>query len=135
MADAPAASNRRRKRGDQESASKSIPTRTTRPDYLPRHDISDEELEVFANTNRDGLSDRMWGAAGIAAGLLGPCLESLYKAYCENPRTPIDAFHLGEWLAFAGFTGVAATIYLLSGKREDRATAKIAEIRSRKTNE
>ena len=40
----------------------SIPTVTTHPDAYYRHSISDEEVDVFVNSSRDGLTDVMWGA-------------------------------------------------------------------------
>ena len=41
-----------------------IPTVTTHPDAYYRHNISDEDIDVFVNSSRDGLTDAMWGAVG-----------------------------------------------------------------------
>jgi hypothetical protein len=74
----------------------------------------------------------MWGAAGIAAGLFGPCLEALYGAFYADPRTPLGGLHLGELLMFSAFSAVALTILYVAGKRKNRAVALAEEIRARK---
>ena len=107
-----------------------MPVLTTRPDFLPRHNISDEELSALVSTNRDGLSDKMWGFAGISAGL-GPCLEPVWSAYIENPPIQIGMFHLGELVVFCLSAGIAGTIWFIGGKRENRATTLAEQIRAR----
>jgi len=73
----------------------------------------------------------MWGFAGIAAGLFGPCLESLYGAYIESPPIPLGKVHLGELLVFAVTAGIAGTIRYVGGKRENRSITLAEEIRAR----
>ena len=63
--------------------------RTTMPDELLRHDISDEELEALAETRRDHLWEGMWVSLGSAIGFLPTTIISIYSAYVADEKTPI----------------------------------------------
>jgi hypothetical protein len=113
------------------SAARPVQILTTQPAQLLRHNISDEELEMLGATNRDGLSEALWGCVGAAIALLSPVAEALWKAYIETPSTGLTILHLFEVAAFIGTSSVAITISVVSSSRGKRAQGIISDIRGR----
>ncbi len=106
--------------------------RTTQPEELIRHNISDEELEMLKDTNRDGLNELFWGCVGAALASLPPACESLLKAYHETPAVPITIAHQAEIIIFVVTTAVAIVLLVISRSRSRRATDLVEGIRRRR---
>jgi hypothetical protein len=113
------------------SAAPPVQILTTQPAQLLRHNISDEELAMLGATNRDGLSEALWGFVGAAIALFSPVAEALWKAYIETPSTGLTILHLFEVAAFIGTSSVAITIWVVSSSRGKRAQEIISDIRGR----
>ena len=113
------------------SAAPPVQILTTQPAQLLRHNISDEELAMLGATNRDGLSEALWGFVGAAIALLSPVAEALWKAYIETPSTGLTILHLFEVAAFIGTSSAAITIWVVSSSRGKRAQGIISDIRGR----
>jgi hypothetical protein len=107
-----------------------IAIRTTQPQSILRHNISDEQLDALVNANRDGLADWMWGFAGIAVGLFPASLESVIAAYSSSQPTPLSVTNLGEIVACAVCLSLAVIIRLISGSRKNRSEEIARQIRS-----
>jgi hypothetical protein len=109
----------------------SPPIKTTQPDELLRHNISDEDLEMLKDTNRDGLEGAFWGCFGAALASLPPSCESLLKAYIESPSTPLTIVHLAEIIIFIATAAISIALYIVSNSRSKRATTLVEKIRAR----
>jgi hypothetical protein len=103
---------------------------TTQPARLLRHNISDEQLEMLAATNRDGLSEAMWAMVGASIGLLSAAGEAIWRAYIETPPTPISVLHLLEIIGFVATFVASITIWGISINRGNRARAIVDAIRA-----
>ena len=72
----------------------------TGPDVLRRHDISDEELTMLAETKRDYLWEGKWVALGVFLGVAPACLDELWSAYVANPSDPLTVSDLFQVVVF-----------------------------------
>jgi hypothetical protein len=110
----------------------SIEIVTTQPIRLVRHNISDEQLEMLAATNRDGLSEAMWAMIGAAIALLPAAGEALWNGYVATPHTPLAILQLLEIIGLVGTGVTAITIWAVSSSRGKRARAIVGEIRTQR---
>ena len=94
----------------------------TRPEPPPRkeHVITDDQLQVFLDTNRDKLTDNMLLFLGAALGVLPGVVVSFVRA-CRTPPTPLGVPEWVEILIFAVCLAIGGTLKLVGGKREIRA--------------
>src|ERR1700686_4574644 len=66
-----------------------IPVRTTQPDFLLRHNISDEELTMLQKSRSDEAWEMTLAAGGAAVGAAPQVLRDLFNAfYAKN--APLD---------------------------------------------
>jgi hypothetical protein len=70
--------------------------KTTVPAELIRHNISDEELGMLGQQNREGLSEALWAFVAGFLAALPAALEALYNAYLAEEHIPISILHLGQ---------------------------------------
>jgi len=98
------------------------------------HEISDDQLQMFLDCNRDGLSDVMSAALGLGTGLLIPSGEAVYASVWGNPAVPMGWLHIieliGTFVAFA----VGITIAFVSRRRSSRSEILAAKLRALHAN-
>jgi len=106
--------------------------KTTRPDAIKRHDISDEELEMLANDSPGRLSNAFWTFCGGAIAAAGPCFEALHGAYFASPVAPLSGVDLSQVVTFMVSAAVAVALGLVERERSKRASSLVQKIRRRK---
>jgi hypothetical protein len=84
-----------------------IPIRTTLPDELLRHNISDEELDMLGETKRSFFHEFMWATITGALGAAPAAIHDLGEAYVSTPAKPLSGFELFEVIVFFGFAILA----------------------------
>ena len=109
-----------------------IPTKTTAPEEIIRHNISDEELEMFLNSNRDGFSETMWACVGISAGVITSVIEKVHLAFFDASKTPLTIISLIEIAMLFLSLGIASAIFFASKSKGKTTKNLIDEIRKRK---
>lgn len=107
------------------------PVRTTLPDQLVRHDISDQELGMFRHWRTDETTNYMLAAIGAAAGSFIGATRNVYVSYWKEGGPPLDAVGLLEILVFVASITIVIFCYRISEKRGDKFNEKITEIRAR----
>jgi len=122
---------------DDTPSGNGIPTHTTIPDHLLRHNISDDELQTLSDMRRSYLQDGKWVALGTCLGALTPAYTSLNKAYIveEKLTTPLSAGDLMQVLVFFGALLIFITLIIVMGGKEKDAGDLVAEIRARDKRE
>lgn len=105
--------------------------RTTMPDEILRHNISDEDLTMFGDASRDGLSEAMWAMFGAAIGFAPSAFSGIWSAYLETPRTPLNGLQQIEIICFIAALAIAITISSVAKRRGNKTEAKIKQIRDR----
>jgi len=108
-----------------------MPVQTTRPAVLIRHSISDEELEMLKEGNRDGLSEAFWAFVAAALAALPAASDAIYRAYMHVPPEPLTPIHLAEVLIVFGCAVLAIAIRIIASRRSKRVRDLVADIRSR----
>lgn len=104
----------------------------TRPTFILRHDISDEELTMLENARRDGMAEAFWGFLGAGLAAVPSALEAVWKAYIENPETPLSIIHLIEiGIVLVAFAVVTA-IHIIANSRGKTTKTVIETIRARR---
>jgi len=90
-----------------ESGWHAIPIRTTHPDELLRHDISDEELEMLGENKKSFFHEFMWAALTGAIGSGPAATHNIHSAFFATPASALTAFELIEIVIFFGFVILA----------------------------
>ena len=103
----------------------------TSPDVLRRHDISDEELTMLADTKRDYLWEGKWVALGVCLGAAQSSANALYAAYWNTPPISLSFGDLLQVMFFFG--GLVAFLILQRVMKKKTTDAKdlAAAIRER----
>ena len=107
----------------------SIPIETTAPEKLLRHNISDEQLEMFRLGNRDTMAEAYWAFIGGALGDLIPMAEAIYQAYFAPQTTPMNRLDLFKVVFFFCCVVIALTIRKLSSHKGTSTDALVETIR------
>jgi hypothetical protein len=106
--------------------------RTTLPDELLRHDISDEELDQLGDTQRGFFHEAMWSCIAGAVGASWGAIDALHEAYWATPAVPISLYGVWEIVVFAVFTAFAAfCVFMVRRERTRPAIALKEKIRAR----
>jgi hypothetical protein len=103
--------------------------RTTAPDELLRHDISDEELDMLCEARKDNLTEGLWAAIGACLGGLPSAIPALV-----NYRTATQPMSLADLLQIVIFCiagALAFVLWRICRARGKRATALQTDIRNR----
>jgi hypothetical protein len=113
-----------------------FPIRTTLPDEVLRHDISDEELDMLGDTKRGFFHEFMWAAFSGAIGAGPAALHSIGMAYFVGKPEPISGFRLLEIVLFFGFLflGIFSAIVVCMESKKDPQSLK-EKIRTRTRSE
>lgn len=120
------------KNPEQGSAGFSPAVRTTHPKEILRHNISNEELEMFTRNNRDGLSEAFWACVGGSIAALPAASSALHSSYIADKTESMTVFHLVELLIFVCFLIGGIVIKIIDKKKGSSTDALVAEIRKRK---
>ena len=109
----------------------------TRPDEILRHNISDEELSVLADSRRDYLWEGMWVALGFAFGMAPSSISTMKKWVIADVDSLIN-FTGGELFEIVAFFVSSAVFgllcYIMKNKGKD-ARDLVQEIRDRTKRE
>jgi len=105
--------------------------KTTFPPEILRHNISDDELEMFANTSRDGLSDSFWGCFGGALAALPAAIPAIHSAYFSDMHVAMTGIQQVEVLISTSLLCVSIAIKLIDKKKGSTTSALIKKIRAR----
>lgn len=81
--------------------------KTTMPDELLRHDISDEELDKLGDNQRGLFHEFMWASLTGAFGSAWGVFEALHGAFFVSPRTPLSGYAVWELTIFVVFAALA----------------------------
>lgn len=108
---------------------------TTVPQFILRHSISDEELEMISSSQTSSLENFMWACFGAAAGGLISTIRDIKAAYYDALGMPLDVIQMIEVIFF--FVSAAAFILLFFICRRSNAEQKalVKRIRDRKGRE
>lgn len=104
---------------DKEEQKEGLKVKTTMPDELLRHNISDEELQVLADMRRDHLWEGMWVALGIFLGFIPTVFSAIKNAYFieERARISMSGGDLIQVILFAAsFFIFALLCYIFKNK-------------------
>lgn len=108
--------------------------RTTMPDELLRHNISDEELTDLADTRRDSLWEGMWVALGSAIGFLPTTIMAFYQAYFKDVPIPISFIDLFQVILFFVSAAIFIVLCIVLRSKSQTATNLVTAIRNRTAN-
>jgi hypothetical protein len=122
-----------------ESANQTVPTLTTHPDDYRRHNISDEEVDVFVNSSRDGLTDVMWGAFGAFLGalpssvnyLVSFVIEKCWPTHIQPLSTQTHIAGVVQLIICAVALSIAAVVFRINKNKCTTAQALADKIRAR----
>ena len=104
--------------------------KTTLPDQLLRHNISDEELTIMENSSSDISYNTYLTAFGIAAGTVVPAVRDIYGLLVAQPPTQFDFFillNLGLFIGSCTAAVVARTQAMVTKSQVQKTTAAIRE--------
>lgn len=114
-----------------------IPIRTTGPDELRRHNISDEELDMLGDNRRGFFHEFMWATLTGALGTVpaaGHDINAAFFTYNAPPLTGFELFEIVLFFVFAVLAGFSAVMVRQEGKHDPdslkekiRARTRIAE--------
>lgn len=105
--------------GDRATRGRASVTRT-RQEPQEIHEIWESQLAELLRLRRDGYSDAMSGAIGVAAALVPTCLETVV-GYFSTPAVSITPLHLAELITFGISLGVAAVTWRVTSQRAAEA--------------
>lgn len=106
-----------------------IPIKTSQPDSLLRHNISDEQLQMLSELRRDGLYQLGWASIGGIVGSLGPSAEALWKAFAASPAQPLTILGLLNIAILLMSITAAAISFPVARSRSQAAVDLVAQIR------
>jgi len=104
---------------------------TTGDIVLRRHLISDEQLNMLAGENRDGLSEAFWAFVAGALGSAPSALESLYGSYFQKPPIPLTLVHLLEVIILAICVALGIGVHFVRSRRTQRVEDLVEKIKTR----
>lgn len=102
--------------------------KTSLPDSIDRHDVSDEQLTMLVDPRRDSLSEQKWAFFGIAGGAAPGAIGALWSYYQTSEISGIDFFQV---LLFVTFLALALWTRKTDNRLARSPTDLAAEIRAR----
>lgn len=111
------------------SSLNSVPVRTTQPDEILRHSISDEELDRLCEAKSDLVFEMLLIAVGTAIGSLTGALGAI-AVYLDDP-SQLSVSSLGEMLLCSMAVAITLVLVVVNRKRTDRSVSLRENIRSR----
>jgi hypothetical protein len=95
--------------------------RRTQQEPAHLHEIWEGQLVELLSLRRDGLSDAMAIAIGVATGLIPTCWESIAGYFSAENPVPLTKLHLAEIVIFGVSLGVAAVAFIINKIRGARS--------------
>jgi hypothetical protein len=103
--------------------------RTSLPDSIDRHDISDEELTMLVDPRRDRLADQKWGYLGLAGGAAIPAIAALVNYFFV--QQDINVIELITVVFFFAFAALAVQVHVTDKRLAVTPSALASKIRAR----
>lgn len=107
-----------------------IPIKTSQPDSLLRHNISDEQLQMLSDLKRDGLYQLGWAAVGGVAGSVVPAIEAVWRSYAETPAHPLTVVGLLNIAVLLISLTAAGISFPVARSRAQAASDLVKQIRT-----
>jgi hypothetical protein len=107
-----------------------VTIKTTQPDILLRHSISDEELTMLQKSKSDKAWEMTLAALGAAAGSAPQVARDLYAAFWAK-SSPLDGASVIGLLIFGGACITALSTWVLSQGQQSEADTLAGAIRER----
>jgi len=103
---------------------------TSMPDDIPRHSISDEELNMLCDPSRDELWETKWAALGVFIGVVPNTGDALWDYFnsANGALTVLDLIYIV--LTFVSFA-VWFVLRIVVKQKTTTSLAKRDEIRAR----
>jgi len=108
---------------------------TTYPNEIYRHNISDEELDMFSSWRTDHLTELWYVAIGGLVGSFVPAVNNLYIGFFSANASGLGFVNFMEITAFVVALTAFLVCYIIRNKRGDNLENKIREIRDRAKRE
>lgn len=110
--------------------SQTVPIRTSLPDAIDRHNISDEDIDVFVNSSRDGLTDAMWGSVGAFLNSIPTTISYLAQFLAHRHETLSRLALVQMLITFTSFTA-ALVIFIINKKKSKTCLEHAEKLRAR----
>ena len=108
-----------------------LPVQTSQPDFIQRHNISDDELEMLCEGRKDLVLEILWIAIGVMIGSFSSACVAMaeYRNSAATEKMPLD--DLIQIVLF--WVALVATVILtiVSTKRHKRVKGLQEQIRER----
>lgn len=114
--------------GNHPSPSRQI----TMPETVLRHNISDDDLTILVDNNKEWLPNAFWCSLGISIGLLCPVLGKTHDAFLVKPSIPLTIVNVLELTILVVSTICTVLIWIVSKGRSKKASDLATDIKSRK---
>lgn len=102
---------------------------TTMPDEIPRHNISDEELDMLCDPSRDELWETKWAALGAGLGALPTAVDALLDF--SRPTGVLTVLDLVQVLIAVVAIAVWVVLRFVVQRKTAKSFIKRDEIRRR----
>ena len=109
----------------------SPPIRTTMPDEILRHEISDEELGMLGATRKDYTVELAYVLLGAVLGSIMPTLRHIYGSYLAKEIVPLSGFDFIETCLFVLFLGGCAIAFYATSQKKSQRDTLVEAIRKR----
>ena len=106
-----------------------LPVQTSEPDFIQRHNISDEELEMLCEGKKDLVLEFLWIAIGIFIGSMPSALVAMVDYNnADATKMPLDDLIqiVLFWVAFVA-TIILAIVAIKRNNRSEVLQDKIRE--------
>ncbi|MBJ7534815.1 hypothetical protein JDN40_11925 [Rhodomicrobium vannielii ATCC 17100] len=105
---------------------------TSTPTELNRHDISDEELEMFRHWRTDHVQSYGQTSLGGIIGSVIPACQAFFDAFVSHVVKPMDVIGLLSIIVLTASSVGFALCLIIDRRRGRDYNAKIEEIRKRR---
>ena len=108
-----------------------LPVHTSEPDFIQRHNISDDELSMLCEGRKDLVLEFLWIAIGVFVGSMPAALVAMAKYGSESVEGKMPLDDLIQIVLF--WASLIATIILsiVALRRSNRAKDLQSKIRDR----
>jgi len=108
-----------------------LPVQTSEPDFIQRHNISDEELEMLCEGKKDLVLEFLWIAIGIFIGSLPSAVVAMANYWKAEQAIKMPLDDLIQIILFWVSLVATGILVVVSTKRSKRSIALQVSIRER----
>lgn len=110
--------------------------RTSYPDEIPRHNISDEELGMLYEPRRKSLTEAKWACVGVAGGAFVSAVAAIVRFASEQSVTGVALFvDLLQIVVLFVAAAVAVAVWVIDRRLAHDPTNLAEKIRARSRRE